>query len=68
MSLRLTARSPVINAGIQKKKYELGITTLVTSVEEIHDITEIFKSLEGLGILLKSITQTIKNETKTQRT
>ena len=68
MSLRLTARSPVINAGIQKKKYELGITTLVTSVEEIHDITEIFKSLEGLEILLKSVTQTIKNETKTQRT
>ena len=68
MSLRLTARSPVINAGIQKKKYELGITTLVTSVEEIHDITEIFKFLEGLEILLKSVTQTIKNETKTQRT
>ena len=68
MPLRLTARSPVINAGIQKKKYGLGITTIVTSVEEIHDITEIFKSLEGLEILLKSVTQTIKNETKTQRT
>ena len=48
MLLGLTATSPVINAGIQKKQYGLGITAIVTSIEEINDITEIFKSLEGL--------------------
>ena len=53
MPLILTATSPVINTGIQKKKYGLGITTIVTSVEEIHDITEIFKSLEGRNFVKK---------------
>ena len=65
--LGLTAASSAIDAGVQKKIYGSGTTTLVISNEEMNDITKIIKDLEDLGILLKGITKTIKNETKEQK-
>ena len=65
--LGLTAASSAIDAGIQKKIYGSGTTTLVISNEEINDIMKIVQALEDSGILLIGVTKTIKNETKEQK-
>ena len=63
----LTAASSVIDAGVQKKIYGSGTTTLVISSEEMNDILKIVQALEDSNILLKAATKTIKNETKEQK-
>ena len=65
--LGLTAASSAIDAGVQKKIYDSGTTTLVISNEEMNNIMKIVQALEDPGILLKGITKTIKNETKEQK-
>ena len=62
--LGLTAASSAIDAGVQKKIYGSGTTTLVISNEEMNDIMKLVQALEESNILLKSVTKTIKNETK----
>ena len=68
--LGLTAASSAIDAGVKKK---LGsgsaskTTTLITSNKEIHDIIKIVQTLDNSGVLLKGVTETIKNETKEQK-
>ena len=57
--LGLTEVASVVDAAIQKKIYGLGKTTLKIS-------TKIVKSLEESRLLIKGISQTIKNEAKTQ--
>ena len=44
-----------------------GTTTLITSNEEINDITKTVKTLENSNILLKGINKQIKNKTKEQK-
>ena len=44
-----------------------GNTTLITSIEEMNDIMNIVKSLEESGLLIKNVSQTIKNEAKEQK-
>ena len=39
---------------------------LIISIYKMKDILEIFKSLEPCGLLLKGVSETIKNETKEQ--
>ena len=39
-------------------------TTLIISNDEINDIIKIVKSLEKSGLLLKGVTDTVKNEVK----
>ena len=58
--LGLTAASSAIDAGVQKKIYGSGTTTLVISNEEMNDITKIVQALEYSNILLKGVTKTIK--------
>ena len=65
--LGLTAASSAIDAGVQKKIYGSGTTTLVISNEEINDIMKIVQALEDSSVLLKGVTKTIKNETKEQK-
>ena len=65
--LGLTAASSAIDAGVQKRIYGSGATTLVISNEEMNDIMKIVKALEDSNILLKGVTKTIKNETKEQK-
>ena len=65
--LGLTAASSAIDAGVQKKIYGSGTTTLVISNEEMNDIMKIVQGLEDSNILLKVVTKTIKNETKEQK-
>ena len=42
-------------------------TTLIISNEKINDIMNIIKSLEKFGLLMKNISETIKNEAKKQK-
>ena len=63
----LTAESSAIDAGVQKKIYGSGTTTLVISNEEMIDIMKIVQALEDSNILLKDVTKTIKNETREQK-
>ena len=44
-----------------------GFTTLVTSNEEMKDTMKIVKSLEASGLLVKGVSETIKNEAKEQK-
>ena len=64
--LSLIAASSAIDAGVQKKIYGSGTTTLIISNKEMNDIIKIVQALEDSGILLKGVTKTIKNETKEQ--
>ena len=65
--LRITAAASAIDAGIQKKIYGSGKTTLIISNKEMNDIMKIVQALEDSNILLKGVTRTIKNETKEQK-
>ena len=44
-----------------------GTTTLIISNEEINAIMKIVKSLEESGLLIKDVSETIKNEAKEQK-
>ena len=52
---------------IQKKIYGSETAILIISNEEMNDIMKIVKSLEELGLLLKGVSETIKNEAKEQK-
>ena len=65
--LGLAAASSAIDAGVQKKLYGSGTKTLVISNEEMYNIMKIVQALEHSGILLKGVTEAIKNETKEQK-
>ena len=65
--LGITAAAAAIDTEIQKKIHSLGTTTLIISNEEMNDIMKIVQSLEDSNILLKGVTETIKNETKEQK-
>ena len=63
----ITDAASAIDAGIQKKIHGSGTTTLIISNEEMNDIMKIVQALEDSNILLKRVTETIKNETKEQK-
>ena len=44
-----------------------GVTTLIISNEEMNDITKIVESLKESGLLIKDVSETIKNEAKEQK-
>ena len=64
--LGLTAAAAT-DAAIHKKMFGPGVTTLIISNKEMNDIMKIVKSLEESGLLIKSISETIKNEVKIQK-
>ena len=65
--LGFTAASSAVDTGIQKKILGSGITTLIISNKEMNDIMKIVQALESSGILLKGVTEAIKNDTKEQK-
>ena len=65
--LGITAAPSAIDAGIQKKIHGSGTTTLIISNKKMNDIMKIIQALEDSNILLKGVTNTIKNETKEQK-
>ena len=65
--LGLTAAASAADAGIHKKILGSGNTTLIISNEEMNGIIKIVQVLKDSNILLKGVTETIKNETKEQK-
>ena len=65
--LGLTGAASAIDAAIQKNVFGSGITTLIILNQKINDIMKIVKSLEEFGLLIKGVSETIKNEPKTKR-
>ena len=61
--LRLSAG----DAAVQKKISGSRSTALIISREEIEDVMKIVKSLAQSGLLIKRISETIKNESKEQK-
>ena len=44
-----------------------GVTTLIISNEQMNDIMKIIKYLEESGLLIKGVSDTMKNESKVQK-
>ena len=51
----------------KKNIYGSGTTSLVISNEEMKGIMKLVKSLQESGLLIKGISETIRNETKEQK-
>ena len=62
--LRLTAAASATDVAIHKKMFESSLTTLIISKEEMEDIKKIVKDS---GLLIKSLSEPIKNGTKLQK-
>ena len=67
IALGLTAAASAADAGIHKKILGSGNATLIISNEEINDIIKNVQALEDSNVLLKGVTETVKNETKEQK-
>ena len=65
--LGLTAAASATDASIHKKMFGSGIKTLIIFNEEMNDIMKVVKSLDESGLLIKGISETIKNEAKEQK-
>ena len=65
--LGLTAAASAAAAGIHKKILGSGNTTLIISNEEINDVIKLVQALEDSNVLLKGVTETVKNEAKEQK-
>ena len=65
--LGLTVAALGIDAAILKKMLGSGTTPLIILNEELNDIRRIVKSLEESGLLIKGVSETIKNEAKIQQ-
>ena len=65
--LGLTAAAYATHATIHNKIIGSSFKTLIISNEVMNDIMEIVKSLEDSGLLIKGISETIKNEAKEQK-
>ena len=67
LPLGLSVRIPAAYAAIWKNIYGSGTTALTISNEEMTDIINIVILLEDSGLLIKGISETIKNEAKEQK-
>ena len=63
----LSAATSATDAAIQENIYGSGITALIISNKETEDIMKIVKSLKESGLLIKGISERIKNEAKEQK-
>ena len=72
LPIELSAGMSAADAAIQNNNnnnnnHRSGIKALIISNEEMEDIIKIVKSPEESGLLIKGISETIKNETKQQK-
>ena len=67
ISLGLTAAALAADAGIHKKIFGSGNTTLIISNSKIEDLIKIVKSLEDSGLLLKGVIEWVINEVREQK-
>ena len=59
--LGLTAAASTTDAAIHKKMLGSGTTTLIISNKGMNDIGKMIKSLEKSGLLIKGVSETMKN-------
>ena len=64
--LILLGTASAANAAIQIKRFGSGMISLVISNEEMKDTIKIVKSVEEPVLLIKGVSETIKNESKEQ--
>ena len=67
LGLTTAAAASTTDVVIHKKMFGSGFTTLIISNEEMNDIIKIVKSLERFWLLIKVVTETIKNEAKKKK-
>ena len=67
LPLRLSTGMSAADAAIQKQIYGSGTTALLISNDEVEETMKIVKSLEESGLLIKGVSETIKNEAKEQK-
>ena len=67
VKLELIAATSAADAAIHQKMFELRMTTLIISNEEMNDIIEIVQSLEESCLLINRVSQTINNRAKKQK-
>ena len=67
ISLGLTAAASATDAAIKKNMFGSRFTTLTISNEEMNGIMKIIKSLEESGLLIKRVSEAIKNEAKNKK-
>ena len=68
ISLGLTAAASATDAAIHKKMFGSGMTTLIISNEEMNHIMKVVKYLEeSVLLIIKGVSETIKNEAKEQK-
>ena len=65
--LGLTPAASAADAGIHKEILGSGNTTLIISNNDMEDLIKIVKSLEGSGLLLKGVAESVQNEVKEQK-
>ena len=63
----LTAAASATDAAIHKKMFGSVFTTLIISNEEMNGIKKMVKFLEESGLLIKDVSETIKNEAIEQK-
>ena len=61
------AATSATDAAIHKKLFGSGFTTLIISNEEMEDIMRIVEPLEDFGLLIKDVSETIKNKAKNKK-
>ena len=67
ISLGLTAAALAADVAIWKNTFEWDTAILIILNKEINYIMKIVKSLEESGLLIKDVSETIKNEGKEQK-
>ena len=64
--LGITAAASAVDAEIQKKIHGSGTTTLIISYKQMNDVMKIVQGPDDSNILLKVVTERIKNKMKEQ--
>ena len=67
LPLGLSTGMSAADVTIQKKIYGSGFTALIISNKEMEDIMRIVISLDKSGLLIKEVSEIIKNEAKEQK-
>ena len=65
--LGLTTAASATDAAVHKKTFVSGTTALIIHNKEMNDIMNIIKYLEESGLLIKDLSEKIKNEVKEQK-
>ena len=65
--LGLTTAASATDEAVHNKMFGSGATTIIISYEEMNDIMKIVTSLEESGLLIKGVSEAIKNEAKKQQ-